>query len=278
MSEHLATISMHRPADLRIHSVAKGMPMMDDESVDWESLIESVARNGVIQPLTIDNQGRIIDGRHRWAAAKMAKLKEVPCIVLVDPDVHAIILESLAQRRHFTKGARAYLAYPYVEEAWNEAKRRRVENLKQGSGPRSSSQDTIGDTVEAFAVQQGFGRNLFFQAKRLHELFAEDESLRAQFEPEILNEGKGLGAIIAGIGGQSATKDKPRSTPRQLDLFTDGFKTVAVRVKASWSKFSDDERAKVRRQIRTDFAATPREFRDDLQKILAGLAKEEGKS
>lgn len=53
---------------------------------DLECLAESIRQNGILQPLTVrinfDNQYELISGERRLKAAKLAKLKMVPCIIL----------------------------------------------------------------------------------------------------------------------------------------------------------------------------------------------------
>jgi len=55
----------------------------DDEAL--ETLSQSIKMHGVIQPILVQKTDvgtyKIIAGERRWRAAKMAKLKEIPCIV-----------------------------------------------------------------------------------------------------------------------------------------------------------------------------------------------------
>jgi ParB/RepB/Spo0J family partition protein len=49
-----------------------------------EELADSIKAQGILEPLIVEANGngfRIIAGERRWAAAKLAKLTEVPCVV-----------------------------------------------------------------------------------------------------------------------------------------------------------------------------------------------------
>ena len=56
------------------------------ETEDLEKLAESIKYNGILQPLTVrfnsDNKYELISGERRLKAAKLAGLREVPCIIL----------------------------------------------------------------------------------------------------------------------------------------------------------------------------------------------------
>lgn len=67
-----------------------------DQSI--QELASSIALHGVLQPLVLQSNYRLIAGERRWRAAKFIGLKEVPCMVLnVDPEQHALlsILENI---------------------------------------------------------------------------------------------------------------------------------------------------------------------------------------
>lgn len=78
---------------------------MDDETLD--RLVEEIAEHGVIQTLAVvpleDVEVpiyRIVGGQHRWMAAQLAGLLEVPCLILEgedwqDPDLQLMTLMRL---------------------------------------------------------------------------------------------------------------------------------------------------------------------------------------
>jgi len=70
---------------------------------DLDELADSITRYGIRQPLTVQAAGRdylIVDGHRRRAAALLARLPEVPCIVVSARDAGALLLERLLPALH----------------------------------------------------------------------------------------------------------------------------------------------------------------------------------
>ena len=55
-------------------------------------LVREIKRMGFLQPILINKDGMIIDGEHRWRAAKDAGLKEIPVVQIDVDDNQARIL------------------------------------------------------------------------------------------------------------------------------------------------------------------------------------------
>lgn len=248
------------PRKLSVHPAARHQPEWADDDSRFEHLIESIRDQGIVCPVVVDPEDRIVDGRHRWRAAKRLQIPSVPVQVCDRDEVSSIILSTLIQRRHYTPGQIAYLAFPAFEGAYEEACRRRLAALKKNTNGLKPAK-----TVQDLAAEIGVSRDLFLDAAKLHEKFAKNPDLRAQFEPRILDQHDpiGLGAAVAGIGGQGATKGKDRPQPRQLELFVAAWDTIKTRL-ATWEKLDADSREQVVPAIRETVAAMP----DDLRKQL----------
>jgi hypothetical protein len=145
---HAELIVYRRLDQLAIHPLAKDMPMLPADAPEMVSLVASIELHGLErQPLVIDGRDRIMDGRHRCAAAKRAGLETVPCIVRAEEEAGSIIIDSLAARRHLTKGALAYVSWPLLDEAAKEraprhgssASTRRISRLNRLMGNRGRS-------------------------------------------------------------------------------------------------------------------------------------------
>ncbi len=65
-------------------------PRQDFDEEELESLAESIALHGVVQPLTVretpSGYYQIIAGERRWRAARIANLKEIPVVVIEADD------------------------------------------------------------------------------------------------------------------------------------------------------------------------------------------------
>ena len=83
---------------LPLHKVEPNpnQPRRDFDEEELEALAESISVHGIIQPLTVRelNSGyyQIIAGERRWRAARMAKLSEIPVVVVEADDKKAMEL------------------------------------------------------------------------------------------------------------------------------------------------------------------------------------------
>ena len=51
------------------------------EKTALQELAKTVKHQGIIHPIEIDEHNVIICGERRWRAAKIAKLKTIPCVI-----------------------------------------------------------------------------------------------------------------------------------------------------------------------------------------------------
>lgn len=256
--------------DYRLHPLYKDLPGQDDDGdQEFLALCDDIARRGVTDPIKVTPSKLICDGRRRSKAAKRQQLASIPALVVPEEEAVTIALASLCHRTHYTKGARAYLAYPHLKTAHDEAIRAEVKRRESGKrGPLPTQSATVG-TVQELAVSIGVSKDVFEQAKKVHELF-KDKDLKAVFEPKILAGEVGLGACIAGIAGQSATKGKGKRVNAQLDLFTGSFDSLTTRYRY-WQKFDEDEKRAATASITTALTDMP----DDLLSTFGEEVKAE---
>jgi hypothetical protein len=269
--------------ELRIHPVLSALPELGKDDPLFVSLVENVRDNGVEIPLVCIEPDLIVDGRERWKAAKRLRLPEVPVVFHRRNEPASVIVSSLT-RKHYSKGALAYVMFPLLPYAFEESRNRRLANLRRGAAVPESALSAPSGTFEDLAERLGVCRRLLFQAKEVRAEFDKDKSryefqdegepmtLKEYYEPRLLSYGSygrspekplGLGAIIAGIAGLRATGGKHRPDPKQLELFESAFETLRVRF-SYWSKFATDEKSKCREVIRSTVAAMPQDLRDEL--------------
>lgn len=80
--------------------------LADDELKDMAA---DIAERGLLQPIVLDEQGRILDGRNRYAACELAGVEpEFTTYDGEDPDGYALSVN--IARRHLTKGQIAMVA------------------------------------------------------------------------------------------------------------------------------------------------------------------------
>lgn len=269
------------PAELRPHPLNQSMPRWNPDSDEWLSFVADIRRHGIRVPIQITSRHEVVDGETRRLAAQTLGLAQIPCVVVPDEELSETFIRELLHRRNLTKGQRAYLSYRVLESMVATSRERGLRRLKRGTeAPGVDSVDArenIGGS-EAFARSMGFGRDLYFQARRLHEAFAAEPELREEFEPRILDldDPIGLGACLAGIAGRRSTKDqeKRHRADEQMELFSEAWTVLGKRFDY-WTKLGDDDRRRVVPVLRQTVAAMPYDLRVELRKALTAADKEE---
>jgi hypothetical protein len=270
---------VHRsPDELRPHPM-NSMPRWNQDSDAWLAFVEDIRQHGIRVPLQVTARNEVVDGETRRLASVALGLAQVPCVIVSDEEVTECFMRELLHRRNLTKGQRAYLALPHLDELVEVSRRRRAKNVQKPQHFSIVDQSTIeAETSELIARRFGFSRDLFFQAKRLHEAFAAEPDLRDEFEPKILDldDPIGLGACLAGIAGRRSTKDqeKRHRADEQLELFSEAWTVLGKRFDY-WTKLGDDDRRRVVPVLRQTVAAMPYDLRVELRKALTAADKEE---
>lgn len=265
----------HPTSTLTIHPLIASLPRAGGESA--AAIAASVADIGVIEPLKV-SKGRVIDGRDRLDAALAAGLAEVPITEIPEDAIAGIFIASLCARHHFTKSAVAYLAFPVLDAALQESRRRAVSAARSFlSGAKSeSAHRTPPQSADALAAEHGIARTTFFEAAAIHKKFAEHPKLRATWEPKILSGEMGLGQIQQALSGKIASLEG-RTTPKGdagqllLDLFAIG----PVRFER-WGKLDATQRTAAATSFREKFlpslpAELLREVEDYLRAHRTGI-------
>lgn len=101
---------------LKEHNLSGLVPDMRPE--EWLAFYDDVAERGVIDPLVILKDGTILDGRHRFRAARELGLSRVP-VRYADLNGTApedYMIKAALLRRHLTDDQRAVLARKWLRE------------------------------------------------------------------------------------------------------------------------------------------------------------------
>lgn len=222
---------------LTIHPALKDLPEWADDDPQFEVFCRDIHERGFDYPLKVTAKNQVVDGRHRLRAAKRLKLETVPVDVVQDKDVPRLVLHYINQRRHYSKGALAYMAVPLLH------------------GTTQSQ--------ELFASGFGISRALLQQAIEVRQIFSDNgkpgEEYRTDVEPRILSGEVGLGAVIAGWAGRQATKGLAKKQTTQLQLWDRSLSTFQKRF-ASWDKFDVGAKNTVVAKFQTVFEEMPHEL------------------
>lgn len=242
---------------------------------EWAAFVASVKRDGILEPLQVTHDGDqvlVIDGRHRLAAAIEAGLEFVPCFVRPAEVTLSIIEGTLAGRRHWTKGMRAYFLVTLHP---------RVAGARKGRPAKSQKCHSVAfSTASDLADANGLSRQLVDQAVELYNLFhapghkagspeaIEAAALRERYELSIWA-GAGLGAVLAGIGGGERTIGKPRPASK-FHGFDKPLSTLA-RLGKQWTKWDEAEQGKAAQLLAAKAKDLPPQFRSALIDALASV-------
>jgi len=96
---------------MKVHPLADSFPLLSQE--EFQLLVNDISVNGLINPIVLDAQGQLIDGRNRLLACEKAQVE--PRFITVDQDPISYILSANVTRRHLSKGQQAMavaMAYP----------------------------------------------------------------------------------------------------------------------------------------------------------------------
>lgn len=135
---------------------------------DYKSLVESVQRDGFIEPVIRVFEGKILDGWHRYCAARewnlIRKLLFQEWDDDVDGDPAAFVMARNVERRHLTAGQRAQIVVDFNERFGQGVDPR---SLKSPNGEFKEDADTPGEnpqTREELAKKAGVGKRTIDRA------------------------------------------------------------------------------------------------------------------
>ena len=161
------------------------VPRMREQ--EWKDFLKSIERDGIRQPIDINKDMTIIDGRHRVDAAKLMGFEEIEARVhdLNEQELFKFVRDTAIERRHLTKEQRLHIVLStseLIEELEYEAKERQKKSIEyanaknpkrnNGSGPTEpnakiseSKKDTR--TNAKLAELAGVGKTTVVRAKKV---------------------------------------------------------------------------------------------------------------
>ncbi len=268
------TITNRSTASLHPHRAVRDLWELPSDDSRYLRIVESIRESGILDPLKVTAGGEIIDGRHRWRAAKKLGLETVPCVQVDESRAAEIAMETRIARRHLlTPSQLAWEMYPLFARRHAEAVQANRTLLRRGNALAGSNSPS----VEEIAGSLGVGKTLFKYAADLHRTFAADPALREEWEPRIMCEAEpiALGAVIAGIAGRRATAGKtPVQVHRNTSLHRwDHSWGVLQKDGPAWERWSEDEREHATSVVRETIEALPDSVLDVITNTLRAVRR-----
>lgn len=152
------------------HPIADVWPVMDE--VKLAELAEDIKKNGQLVPVWL-YEGKILDGRNRWAACKIAGVTPKTQEYKGDePTAFAVALND--RRRHMNKGSLAAVAAELEPHFAADAKRRQKQHGGTAPGKPKTLPEKVpevkkgdGDARKAAAVSVGVNDRYVSDAKKV---------------------------------------------------------------------------------------------------------------
>jgi DNA modification methylase len=114
--------------DLKLHPSCDFLPL---SLRAYDIILKSVEENGVLYPLAVAADGRVIDGRYRLRAAQELALKMLP-VLTIDINGDSVvdwIFHIKYDREHLTEGERLVLAHQYQQRLSGDYKKIRATKM-----------------------------------------------------------------------------------------------------------------------------------------------------
>ncbi len=234
---------------------------------DWTAFVDDIRARGVREPIRyciIKGKPLIVDGRHRWQAAKQVGFTDIRGIEVTEEEGRDLMESSFIARQNFTKSMRAYAAvvmHPTVATDTNDGK---------GGRPKKNPAQNAGFLkMPELADRFGVSLRLVEQACELYRALDSSPTLRAKHEWRV-RAGFGLGAILAGIAGDQATSGKARgSAPSNIG------KPIAT-LRTFWQHYagqSGEERDILLEQGQRSLSSESPDFISFMAELAAGAAR-----
>jgi ParB-like chromosome segregation protein Spo0J len=126
------------------HEYARLFPMLDDEAI--QELADDIAKNGLRNPIVIDQDDCILDGRNRAAACAIAQVEPVfEPFIGTDEEKLAYVVSANVHRRHLTTSQRASVAaklLPIYEAQAAKRQQRKPKSVPENLPEQKSKGDS----------------------------------------------------------------------------------------------------------------------------------------
>jgi len=257
---------MRRLDSLTIHPLAARLPMVPTEHLaEMQRHIYDTHMLGEV--LAINEEGEVIDGRHRLSFGLSIGIEEAECDVFAESDAEALILSRGLGRNHLDKGARAYWYWPMFAGRANGRGGDRKSASKKIKVEYSTLISDGPLTFDEIGKILGVSREMVMWAKEAHEIFAANPDLREEHELDIIRGDTPLNRLKSAIAGKKVTS---RAETVYLDIdevsgFLDGMlpRSLASMKNgfAKWEGLPQEARLAFRAQWRELIETLPAELR-----------------
>jgi len=157
------------------HPLADIFPLLT--GAEFDALVEDVRANGVLEPIWIC-QGKILDGRNRYRAARAAGV-HCPTQTYEGTDPLGFVVSLNLKRRHLSPSQLAFVALDIERIEAERAK----ERMKAGGGDKKSGVQQIAPPIEDTGKARGLNQaDEYGHAERHYDCL--DDNQLCEFRPD----------------------------------------------------------------------------------------------
>lgn len=247
----------------------KNQPRKTFDKEKLEILSSSIATHGIVQPIlvkpNINGTYMIVAGERRWRAAKLAKIKEVPCVIrqLDEPAVMEIALIENLQREDLNpiEEAEGYRRLMETCELTQEEVAKKV-GRSRSAVANSLRLNNLSERVKQMVIDgklsQGHARAL---------LSITDDNEQFELAKFIIEKGLNVRQVEKLVSDTSENKKKPKT------------KQVTGMMKKYFSEVENDLGSRLGTKVKISEGANKGKIeieyysKDDLERILFELKK-----
>jgi hypothetical protein len=248
------------PHEVKEHSCLSGFPGLTESQ--YQVLLNSVERRGILAPVTVGEDHRLLDGRSRVRAARELGIEEIPAIVRNELDPLDFVFDCAITGRQFSKSAIAILlAKKHPELAARRGKRGNP-NFQIGIAE-------LEPTTTYVEISKKYGVSTKYLSLAVDLRAKLSASEWAELEVHVFEQENDISRFLSGEGSRMATTGKKRVDPIYFCQSTQGWKGCLFRTSLVTIKnaLSSDK-----------YATLPHEVsalvKDELASVIASLPSE----
>lgn len=166
---------------MKAHPIADVWPMMSEDKL--AELADDVRKNGQLVPVWL-YEGKILDGRNRWAACKIAGVEPKTKEYTGDePTAFAVSLND--RRRHMNKGSLAAVAAELEPFFAADAKKRQRQHGGTAPGKPKSLQEKVPEVIEKKGKPAPQAREQAAKSVGVNDRYVSDAKKVKEEAPEV---------------------------------------------------------------------------------------------
>jgi ParB/RepB/Spo0J family partition protein len=194
--------------------------------------VQGIAKWGILTPLVILEDGRIVSGHRRWRAACQLGLADVPVRVQSfedDLDIQLAILEGNRQReKTFSQKMREAKVWEEIEK--EKAKRRQAANQYTKSDSVTGVTESNGRTTDAVAEAIGIGSGRqYSRAKKIWEEAESGNPLAIELVRELDEEEETITGAVRQLNRSQQEAERKERVENTLQQLPEGkYRTIVI--------------------------------------------------